>query len=549
MIGMKHLPVAIDLTRRLSAMRSPLLLTAVLIALPSAALAEGSGSGYHPFAPPQNGVRTVDLSTQGRAAAGSDYRTTPYSGSIPFDQLDQVAAEAAAAGVPATPPPGGDDVQGSVVVPGPIAAGELADPAVMHAVEDIPGNEYPRKHTLYLNFTGGMLYSGSDNSAESRSSLAQQGEYPAFTGGESTAIAAAQETANDVSQFGINVVYLERPPQIVPYTMVMIGGTWQDTNLEDSAAGVAPGTDCGALGQRHVVYTFANGGWSANAIANVNGQEAGHSWGLDHSLNCGSVMSYCGSGNGNFSDTCDGLCEAQCQGDAGCRLFHEDFCGVGADRQNEVEELAFLFGGNEPDLEPPTVEIVSPEDGAVLPAGSSVDLRALVDDNYGGYAWRFHIEHDGKVAYDQIDYDREVDDEYRAALNLVNLEPGTYVILMEIADHFDHRTTDTVTITIEPAAGDSDGPLDDSGGDDPGSGSASGDAGTPTGGENPWPMGTADDGEGTMVDPGVGDDGGAEGCSCRTDSGGRAPVGALLGLLGLLGLRRGQRRDRRGMRA
>ncbi|MEM7154184.1 MAG: MYXO-CTERM sorting domain-containing protein [Myxococcota bacterium] len=531
-------------------MRSPSILIAVLLALPATAAAEGEG--YHPFAPPQNGVRTVDLSAQARAAAAGEYRTQPYAETVDFDELDDVAAEALANGASTAPPPGGLRPQGSVVVPEPIAQGQLADPAVMHAVEDIPGNEYPRKHTLYMNYTGGMLYNGSDNSAESRSSLATHGEYPVYTGGEAKAVAAAQEMASDVSSLGINVVYLDRPPQILPYTMVMIGGSWTDTNLEDSAAGVAPGTDCGALGQRHVVYTFANAGWSATAVANVTAQEAGHAWGLDHSLNCNSVMSYCGSGNGIFSPTCDGLCESQCQGDAGCRLFHEDFCGVGQDRQNEMEELAFLFGGNEPDLEDPYVEIVSPEDGIVLPEGSDVDLRAVVDDNYGGYGWRFVIEQDGEVVFDQIDYDREVDSEYRAALNLVNLDPGTYAITMEIADHFDHYSTDMVSFVVEGAAGADDGGED--GGVD-----ESGDGGEDSAGGTVGDGGLDDDGgdgasesDGGDLPSGGGSGGGAidggDGCSCRAD-GGFGSSGAPWGLLGLLALFRLRSRERRGSRA
>ena len=264
-------------------MQRSLLLAFAVLALvplspPGSALA-GSGSGYHPFAPARRGVKTVDLSAAARARASADgaYVAAPYPPTRSFDELDEVAAAAAAAG--SVPAPAPDELRGSVVVPGPIAAGELVDPEVVRAVEDIPGNEYPRKHTVYLNYTGGMLYSGGDNSAESRSSLAKQGPYPVFEGGEAKAIAAAQETANDVAQFGIQVVYLERPPKVLPYTMVMIGGEWTDTNLEDAAAGVAPGTDCGALGQRHVVYTFASGGWSATAISNVNAQEAGHAWG------------------------------------------------------------------------------------------------------------------------------------------------------------------------------------------------------------------------------------------------------------------------------
>lgn len=518
-------------------MRSSLLLTAVLVALPGLALA---GSGYHPFAPSKKGVRTVDMSAQARARGGEGYVAAPYPAGHTFDELDDLAVEAAPAGPPASHTPA-DALSGSVVVPAPVAAGELVDPAVVHAVEDIPGNEYPRKHTVYLNFSGGMLYNGSDNSAENRSTLARQGDYPVFTGGEAKAIAAAQETANDVAQFGVEVVYLERPPKILPYTMVMVGGSWTDTNLDSPAGGVAPGTDCGALGQRHVVYTFAGGGWSASGIANVNSQEAGHAWGLDHSLNCNSVMSYCGGGNGVFSGTCDGLCEAQCQGAAGCRLFHEDFCGVGNDQQNEAAELMFLFGGNEPDLEPPFVDIVSPEDGITVDEGSDVDLRVVVDDDYGGYGWRFVIEHEGEVAYDQVDYDRQVDDQYRAALNLVNLEPGVYSIMVEVADHYDHTSTDMVTFTVTGEVVPPEGGTDDTGGDSDGAGSSGGGGATDAGftGESGGLTG------GETESGALGADGDDKGCACQATSGPGGAGGLFWGLAGLWGLRSRRSRNRR----
>jgi len=514
-----------------------LLVALVLVALPGSALA-GSGSGYHPFAQPRRGVKTVDLSAQAKARAGADYVAGPYPDARSFDELDELAAAAAASGPAPAPKP--EDLRGSVVVPAPVAAGELVDPEVVRAVEDIPGNEYPRKHTVFLNFNGGMLFNGGDNSAESRSSLAKQGNFPVFTGGEAKAIAAAQETANDVAQFGIEVVYLERPPKVLPYTMVMIGGEWTDTNLEDAAAGVAPGTDCGALGQRHVVYTFASGGWSATAISNVNAQEAGHAWGLDHSLNCDSVMSYCGGGDLYYSSTCDGLCENSCQGAAGCRLFHEDFCGVDNDQQNEVEELSFIYGGNEPDMEAPYVEIQSPEDGVVVPEGGDVDLRVVVDDNYGGYGWRFVISHEGEVVYDQPDYDREVDDQYRAALNLVNLEPGAYEIMVEVVDHFDHASTDMVAFTVEGEVTPPEGGTDDT---DGGSGDTS------VGGTTE--LGPFDEASGSASEGPVADSGSAvddeKGCACTTGDrvGGAGGPLLLLGLLGLLRRRRGVLRDRR----
>jgi hypothetical protein len=483
----------------------------------------------HPYAPTRTGPKTVDLR--------SHRASTPPRERVHFDDLDDHVA-------PPTPVPTGSRPgsmpegwvqRGNTAVPADVADGTLViEPEAIFAVEDIPGNAYPRKHTLYMNFTGADLTGGKDNSAENKSTLAKTGPYPMFGGGEQTALAAVQGVQNDVANFGIRVVY-ERPPQILPYTMAMIGGHWTDTNLEDAASGVAPIADCGALGQRHVVYVFADGGWGSTGIANVTSQEAGHAWGLDHNLNCGSVMSYCGGGDGVFSGNCDGLCESQCQGSAGCRLTHEMFCGEGTDEQNEQAELSWIFGGNEPDVEPPTVEIVEPTDGAEFEAGSSVDLRAIVEDNYGGFGWRFEITKDGTVEYDQVDYDREVDAEYHAALNLVNLEPGEYTATVQIMDQYALEDTATVSFTVLPGAG-TDG---DEGADDTDGGDSA--SGTDEGGDD-----DADDDDGDD-DGGSSEDGDSEGgldgggppkggCAC---TGGDSRGSALaLGLAVLIGLRR-----------
>ncbi|MCA9707521.1 MAG: hypothetical protein KDK70_16835 [Myxococcales bacterium] len=386
-----------------------------------------------------------------------------------------------------------------------MASGELeVDPDVAFGMQVLPGNEYPRKHTLFLNFNGGMLYSGADNSAENRSTLAKQGVYPAYEGGAQKAMAIIQAVQEDVAPYGIIVAFEERPPSVVPYTMEMVGGFWQDTNISAPAAGVAPGSDCGALGQRHVVYTFAGGGVSATQAANTVSQEAGHAWGLDHTFNCDSVMSYCGLGDGGFASTCDALCEEMCQGinSAGCRLTHELFCGEDNDQQNEDAELTYLFGGNEPDIEPPVVEILEPEDGLEVEEGADVDVRSLVSDDYGGYGWYYVITHNGMEAANFVDFDRQVDADYRPAINLTQLPPGVWEITVGTQDHFGHTAQDTVTVYVEAAAGSS--------GEDTGA-----------------------DTDGSAIDD-THDD---EGCACRSG----APQGAgwaLWGLWGLVGLRR-----------
>ncbi len=477
------------------------LVPASLLALPLAASAADGDDGYHPWVHyPQ--VRTVDLSEAGRR--NGDYISAPVQ-QPDFHSLDEhmMSAEEIEAPPPtqregvdtfAAKMPDGWVQRGSVVLPEPVANGfEDVGTGPIYAVEDIPGNKYPRKHTLFLNFGGGMLFTGADNSAEDRSNLAKQGVYPTFGGGESIALSIIQAVEADFAPFGIQVIYDHRPRKVVPYTMEMVGGSWTDTNIDSPAGGVAPGADCGALGQRHVVYTFSNGGSVLGAAATIS-QEAGHAYGLDHTFDCTSVMSYCGGGDKAFQEGCQGLCESMCQGpnSAGCRLTHEMFCGEGNDMQDDAAEMAWIFGGNEPDMEPPTVDIQSPTDGEELEAGSDVNLRAVIDDNYGGFGWKFIVSKDGEVIYDQPDYDRDVDDQFRAALNLVSLDRGVYTMTVEAEDQYEHITSQTVTVYVggateipttegPPSAdgssggdGDTDSDSDDSDSDGPESGSGSG---------------------------------------------------------------------------
>ncbi len=512
----------------------PRLLAFAVFLVPSAV---GAAVGDHPYLPPKKGVWTVDLS--------ADARATHAYVSAPVERRDfrQTLADVEAGRVPADPDgksprtglPAGLVQRGSQVVPRAIDDGSLVvEPETIFAVTDIPGNEYPRKHTLYLNFTGGELKTGADNSAENKSTLAGSGIYPVFSQGETKAVSVAQAVANDYAAFGVTVVYEDRPEKVLPYTMQMIGGDWTDTNLDSPAGGVAPGADCGALGQRHVVYTFETG--SASQMANTASQESGHAYGLDHSLNCGSVMSYCGGGDGQFYDQCDDLCESQCQGPGsiGCNQMHQMFCAEG--EQNEGAELAMIFGGNEPDMEPPTAEIQSPADGAELGAGADVQFRAVVSDNYGGYGWKFVFKKDGEVIFDQVDYDREVDDTYRAAVNLTKLDPGVYELAIEVHDHFGGIGTDSVTVFVGGAT--------DSGGSGGSDGDGTGDA---SGTDDAAGSDDADDASGGAVDgtggggqTGGADDGGSKSdCACRSDAD-ATPAGLGVMLLAL-GLRRRRR--------
>ncbi|MEM6295995.1 MAG: hypothetical protein AAGA54_32280 [Myxococcota bacterium] len=530
-------------------LRIAALVPTTLLTLPLAAHASDGEGEYHPYVHyPQ--VRTVDMSEEARAAG--DYVTKPVV-QPDFYNLDThiLTEEEINAPVPqqrtgadalTTKLPDGWVQRGSVVLPADVANG-LKDVGTgpIFAVEDIPGNKYPRKHTLFLNFGGGMLFTGTDNSAEDRSTLAKQGVYPTFGGGESVALSIIQAVEADFAPYGIRVIFDYRPRKVVPYTMEMVGGTWQDTNIDSPAGGVAPGADCGALGQRHVVYTFSNGGSVLGAASTIS-QEAGHAYGLDHTFDCSSVMSYCGGGDKSFREGCQGLCEAQCQGpnSAGCRLTHEMFCGEGNDQQDDAAEMAWIFGGNEPDMEPPTVDIQSPADGDSFEVGANVELRAVVDDNYGGFGWKYTIVKDGEVVFDQPDYDRDVDAEFRAALNLSNLEEGVWEMTVEVEDQYEHVTSQTVTITVGDAvAPESTGSDSDGGGD----GSTTDDSDSGTGGSDDDGDGESDS-DGVMSGSGSGgaDQMGDDSGGCSVDAHGRGnALWLLLGLLPAAIRRRGSR--------
>jgi hypothetical protein len=488
----------------------------LLLAIPAVASADPTA---HPYAGDHFGPKRIVLD----AASMADKRYV----SGPVEQPDLARlneVHSASAETPAAPA-----LPGRAVLPPEVESGELTiTPDAIFATEDIPGNKYPRKHTLFLNFNGGMLTNGADNSAENKSTLAKNEVYPTYTGGESQAIAIAQAAAVDVADYGINVVYIERPPKILPYTMGMIGGDWEDTNIDSPAGGVAPGADCGALGQRHVVYTFST---QATVAANTNSQEAGHAWGLDHTFNCNSVMSYCTGGDADFQSSCDMLCESQCQGpnSAGCQLTHEMFCGEGSFQQNDAMELAWIFGGNEPDMEAPTVEIVEPAEEEITleivdaAQGVSVDILTDIDDNYGGFGWSYMIEQDGEVVLDAVDYERLVQqDTYYAHFPIAFVEPGEYVVTVTVQDHFEHVTTDQVTIHVV------------------GMGQADGTTTDPTATSGPSTT-SADDGSGSETDgssgPPIDDGADDEGCGCT--AGARAPWSlALCGLIALAVRRR-----------
>ncbi len=401
-----------------------------------------------------------------------------------------------------------------------------AVPPGVYDYDHRPGGETPRFHTVYLNFTGGVLMTGGENSAENISNIARSGHmFPVYGGGEERAIAAAQAVANDFEDWAVRVVYLERPPKVLPYTMVMIGGSHTDTTAGPSG-GVAP-LDCEDFGQRNVCYAFQNNS-PATTQANVISQEIGHTLGLGHTTASDSVMAFgydtTQPGDLGFHDGCVPIIQVAGQG-AACVGVNKCHCGIGEEQDDKATFFVTFSPAGVDEIEP-TIAVLQPEDGAVYQAEETVRVEFEPWDNVGGYGWKLLVENDdGEVLVDQVDYQRAM------IFDLTGLPPDVYTITGYIQDHADHIVTDSVTITIE-------GPesLDDSGGsDDAGSGDGPGTSGDGGSGED---AGSGDD---AGLDTSAGDDG----CGCKAGSHRSRGAGSgLLGLLGLVGLLGATRRRR-----
>ncbi|MCR9166226.1 MAG: MYXO-CTERM sorting domain-containing protein [Nannocystaceae bacterium] len=396
-----------------------------------------------------------------------------------------------------------------------------------------PGGETPRFATVYMNYLGGTLSTGAENSAENLSQIARSGHpYPVYAGGEARAIAAAQAVAVDFADWAVRVVYEERPPKVLPYTMVMMGGHWSDTTAGPSG-GVAP-IDCEDFGQRNVCYVFQNAS-PAVTQANIASQEIGHTLGLGHTTASDSVMAsgYAPTQGGDlgFNDSCAEIITVQGQAGA-CTGVNRCHCGD-PDLQHDKNTMFATFAEAGVDMVEPTIVITDPPDGTTYEPGQDVIITVDPWDDVGGYGWQLTLEdaETGEVLAEAVDYDRALE------FKLIGVPEGSYRAIAMVQDHADQTGTDEILFTVGNAEGGSTGGDESGGADETGAGDSSGtDADAGTGGGSDATDGDVTDGADTDGDSG-GQSDDAEGCGCTTDAPAH-PATWLLLPLGLLGLRR-----------
>jgi MYXO-CTERM domain-containing protein len=247
----------------------------------------------------------------------------------------------------------------------------------------------PKRHTVFLNFFGGEMTGGTNASLMQSPCIgAGKVDYPGFKRSQQEALAIIQVFKDAMEPFGVRIAYEKAPPKHLPYSMVMMGGRPQVIGLPNGVLGVACNLDCGDTWWRDTTFAFTEVDGDIQVLGTTALQEAAHAWGLDHIDGSQNIMyPFATYGKKVWADTCTPYNDAT--GPIGCKYVHDEFCGGGA--QNDVAELMAFFGPNSPDTVPPTVTLLSPEDGAIIEPGTDVIVQAEITDDHEGYGWRLMI--------------------------------------------------------------------------------------------------------------------------------------------------------------
>ena len=427
-------------------------------------------------------------------------------------------------------------------------------PAV--AYDSAPGVLYVAMQGVTLSPTCG---GGDVANAAKRCSPLVDGEtqFPAFGNAQQQA-ALFNQLADYYEPFDI-VLTTSEPPEWLPYTMAVIGGSASMAGQPGGVCGVA-NVACDGLKRNHVSLTFPN---SCGGSAETAAQETAHNWGLEHTDNTTDLLyPFNNGGFKTFVDQCMTISHATGDGITQCDYIHEDYCpGGGGEQQNTYQELLGVFGPRTPDDQAPSIVSVFPEDGATFTTADTVTVTAKITENsnFVGVKWSLEggettltrcsnnvCDEDYNVGVgfdpDEIDWD---------FVTLTQPPAGQYTMQFEVLDAYGGYDTRTVTITVEEAEGGEGGDPTSAG--EAGGADESGSSGDETvGGTGPGGSGMVDDddepggvgsGVGTDTDVTAGGGGGEDpsGCACSHRDVGSQGFLALM----LLGLTLRRRRSRR----
>ena len=229
-----------------------------------------------------------------------------------------------------------------------------------------------------MNRHGGRYTCGDNDSRTNSSTIAcgSSGDVGPWPGSDAEWASFMGCATELFSPFNFQITDVE--PSSGDYVEAVIGGSPGDVGMPSGVGGVAP-YQCGVI-PRGVVYAFADvyygdGTWWRD-VCETAAQEVAHAFGLDHEYLCEDPMTYLyGCGEKSFQDT-----------NAQCGEYSPRQCDCTGATQNSVQQMLDLFGPGGPpvdDPDPPTVALISPVAGAVLPANGRIQVVANASDGVG----------------------------------------------------------------------------------------------------------------------------------------------------------------------
>jgi MYXO-CTERM domain-containing protein len=282
------------------------------------------------------------------------------------------------------------------------------------------------RRTLYFNHLGADLTPGDDNSSLNTSSIIGEvpRRIPAWSVSEANWELFMACSRRIWAPF--NVIVTDQDPGTLAHIEVIIGGAASDAGAFD-AGGMSPPT-CGII-ERSIVFVFPEDlGNSPIYLCSAAAQEIAHSFSLDHAMSCDDPMTYlehCGTMA--FRDR-----------DAPCGEQQERACKC--DRgptQNSYQMLLERAGVN--DLEPPTVAVTSPADGAVItPQG---EFLVEVTDNNEVVQVQLWADGTYHGADDQAPW--------AVRAEAPGLPPGHHEIQIRVSDQSGNEALASLTVTVE----------------------------------------------------------------------------------------------------
>jgi hypothetical protein len=267
-----------------------------------------------------------------------------------------------------------------LVAPGAARAGGTPESLLVRERPASPGGTLrlgpgPKHRVLYLNRHGGTFtrvnVPDGDNSSTNQSySLvigAESGTLPPLQRSEAEWQEIRACVENLFAPYSVTITE-EEPPFGSEYIECNIGGDPSDLGMDSGVGGVSGGPTAGCeVNERGVTFVFDVWGDDLTTFCAAIAQELGHSFGLDHSLNCLDPMTYqpyCGPYAFQNSDD-----------DCGEDTKRDCYCS--GPTQNSHRILLDSLGPT--DHVAPTVQLDEPGDGAAVTRGQV--LRATAADD------------------------------------------------------------------------------------------------------------------------------------------------------------------------